>query len=130
MTGPAAVRRARGNIGLDENEKGRAMSANYEVRGAVAVITIDNPPVNSMGFATRKALVAALEQARADAAVKAVVLIGTGKVFCGGADITEFGSGNNMAEPNLPGIINQIEAFPKPVIAAINGLALGGGNEL
>jgi 3-hydroxyacyl-CoA dehydrogenase len=100
------------------------------VRGAIAVITIDNPPVNSMGFATRKALMAALAQAGADPAVKAVVLTGTGKVFCGGADITEFGSGNNMAEPHLPGMINEIEAFPKPVIAAINGLALGGGNEL
>ncbi|MFN5724140.1 MAG: enoyl-CoA hydratase/isomerase family protein, partial [Betaproteobacteria bacterium] len=68
------------------------MSASYEVRGAVAVITLNNPPVNGLGLATRQAIAAGIEQAVADAAIKAVVITGAGKAFSGGADIREFGS--------------------------------------
>jgi len=105
------------------------MSALYEVRGAVAVIAINNPPVNSFGFTTRVALMECLEKARNDAAVKAVVMTGAGRAFSGGADITEFSAGSALDEPNLPAVIDTMENFPKPVIAAVNGLALGGGCE-
>jgi len=105
------------------------MSALYEVRGAVAVIAINNPPVNSFGLSTRVALMECLEKARNDAAVKAVVMTGAGRAFSGGADITEFSAGSALAEPNLPHVIATMENFPKPVIAAVNGLALGGGCE-
>ena len=68
------------------------MTAQYEVRGDVAVITLDNPPVNGLGLSTRLGIVSGLEQANGDAAVKAIVLTGAGKAFSGGADIKEFGS--------------------------------------
>ncbi|MFM8796273.1 MAG: enoyl-CoA hydratase/isomerase family protein, partial [Betaproteobacteria bacterium] len=68
------------------------MSASYEVRGAVAVITLNNPPVNGLGLSTRVALAAGIEQAVGDPGVKAIVVTGAGKAFSGGADIREFGS--------------------------------------
>src|SRR6185436_13415727 len=105
------------------------MSALYEVRGAVAVITINNPPVNSFGFKTRVAVTELLEKAKADAAIKAVVFTGIARAFSGGADISEFTAGTSMDHPNLPDMIDNMGAFPKPVIAAVNGVALGGGCE-
>ncbi|MEG1054707.1 MAG: enoyl-CoA hydratase-related protein, partial [Janthinobacterium sp.] len=63
------------------------MSAEYQVNGAVAVITLNNPPVNGLGLATRTAAVAGIRQALADEAVKAIVITGAGKAFSGGADI-------------------------------------------
>lgn len=104
--------------------------ANYSTRGAVAVVTLDNPPVNGLGHELRKRLMAGLDQALADAAVKAVVLIGAGKMFSGGADIREFNTPKASAEPTLRSLIRAIEASPKPVIAAIHGFAMGGGLEL
>ena len=68
------------------------MSANYETRGNVAVITLDNPPVNGLGYETRKGITDGLDKALADASVKAIVITGAGKAFSGGADIREFGS--------------------------------------
>ncbi len=68
------------------------MSASYEVRDGVAVITLNNPPVNGLGYDTRTAIADGIERANADAAVKAIVLTGAGKAFSGGADIREFGS--------------------------------------
>ena len=106
------------------------MSANYETRGAVAVITVDNPPVNGLGFDTRTAFAAALERANADAAVTAVVVTGAGKVFSGGADIREFGSPKAIAEPNLLTLIRALEASPKPIVAAVHSVCMGGGLEL
>ncbi len=106
------------------------MSANVEQRGAVAVITLNNPPVNGLGHATRVALAAALEAAAADPAVKAVVITGAGKAFSGGADIKEFGSPKAGAEPNLLTLIRQVEAMPKPVVAALHSVVMGGGLEL
>ena len=68
------------------------MTAHYKVHGTVAVITLDNPPVNGLGFSTRVAITDGLAKAQADASVKAIVITGAGKAFSGGADIKEFGS--------------------------------------
>jgi len=65
-------------------------AANYSTQGAVAVITLDNPPVNGLGHELRNGIMAGLDRALADAAIKAVALIGAGKSFSGGADIREF----------------------------------------
>jgi 3-hydroxyacyl-CoA dehydrogenase len=102
----------------------------YEVRGDVAVLQLDNPPVNGLNNATRKALVEGLERALDDAKVKAIVITGTDKVFSGGADIREFNTPAAMAEPTLLQVIAAAESSFKPVIAAINGVCMGGGLEL
>ena len=106
------------------------MSAEYKVQGDIAVITLNNPPVNGLGYDTRKGITEALAQANADAKVKAVVLTGAGKAFSGGADIKEFGSPKALAEPNLLSVILAIEKSTKPVVAAVHSVAMGGGLEL
>ncbi len=106
------------------------MTASYQVHGDVAVITLDNPPVNGLGLATRQGIVAGLAQAQADAAVKAVVITGAGKAFSGGADIKEFGTPKAIQEPNLLSVILAVENCSKPVVAAIHSVAMGGGLEL
>jgi 3-hydroxyacyl-CoA dehydrogenase len=112
------------------DSKGSVMSASYMVHGSVAVITLDNPPVNGLGFDTRRGIAEGVARANADAAVKAIVLTGAGKAFSGGADIKEFGSPKATAEPNLLSLIRLLEDSAKPIIAAINGTAMGGGLEL
>src|SRR6187397_108011 len=87
-----------------------SMSANYELRGDVAVITMDNPPVNGLGYDTRRGIVDGLDKALADPKVKAIVVTGAGKAFSGGADIREFGSPKAIAEPNLLSVIAALEA--------------------
>ncbi|MGJ7918558.1 3-hydroxyacyl-CoA dehydrogenase NAD-binding domain-containing protein [Massilia sp. LXY-6] len=99
-----------------------------EQRGDILLVSIDNPPVNALGVAVRSGLLAAIEAADADPAVAAVVLVGAGRAFIGGADIREFGK-PPMA-PALPDVCNRIEACGKPVVAAIHGPALGGGLEV
>ena len=106
------------------------MSASYEVRGAIAVITLNNPPVNGLGYETRKAVAEAVEKAEDDTAVKAIVITGAGKAFSGGADIKEFGSPKALAEPNLLSLIARVEGASKPVVAAIHTVCMGGGLEL
>ena len=102
----------------------------YAVQDGVAVLTLDNPPVNGLGYAVRNGLVQGLDRANADAAVKAIVIAGAGKAFSGGADIREFNSPKALAEPNLQTVIRTVEASAKPVIAAISGACMGGGLEL
>jgi 3-hydroxyacyl-CoA dehydrogenase len=102
----------------------------YAVRGEIAVVTLDNPPVNALSYANRQRIGTGLDAAAADPAVKAVVLIGAGNAFCGGAEIKEFDSPNAFATPNLRDLIAQLEAFAKPVVAAIHRVAMGGGLEL
>jgi 3-hydroxyacyl-CoA dehydrogenase len=105
-------------------------SATYEVHGAVAVITLNNPPVNGLGYDLRVGIVEGIDRATADPAVKAVVMIGNDRAFSGGADIREFGSPKAYALPNLPAVIQIVENCPKPVVAAISGVCMGGGFEL
>jgi 3-hydroxyacyl-CoA dehydrogenase len=94
----------------------------------VLVVTIDNPPVNAASVAVRTGLSAAVSHANETAGIKSVVLTGAGKIFIGGADITEFGK--PPVDPILPDVCQQIENSGKPVVAALNGAALGGGLEI
>jgi 3-hydroxyacyl-CoA dehydrogenase len=96
--------------------------------GAVAVIWIDNPPVNALGHATRAGIVAQVTAAAADPTVTAIVLACAGRTFCAGADITEFGK--PARQPVLNDVIALLESIPKPIVAAVHGTTLGGGLEL
>ncbi len=96
----------------------------------MAVITLDNPPVNGLGHEVRSELVAGIDRAQADPAASALVIIGSGKIFSGGADIREFNTPKSTAEPTLRTVIRVVEACDKPVIAAIGGTCMGGGLEL
>ena len=98
------------------------------LQGDVLVVTIDNPPVNALGAAVRQGLLAAMQQAQADAAVAAVLLVGAGKAFIAGADIREFGK--PPVAPILPEVCRAIEGCDKPVVAVLHGAALGGGLEV
>src|ERR1700722_1842155 len=105
-------------------------SADYTSHGAVAVIRLDNPPVNALSASVRKGIAEGLDRAADAESVAAVILTGAGSNFCGGADVTEFNTPLMVAAPDLHDLFDLIESFPKPVIAALNGLALGGGLEL
>lgn len=99
-----------------------------ELREGVLLVTIDNPPVNATAFDVRQGVMAAVTFLQATENAQAMVLTGAGKTFVGGADITEFGK--PAQEPLLPDVFAALEASAKPVIAALNGAALGGGLEL
>ncbi|MBB3288000.1 MULTISPECIES: 3-hydroxyacyl-CoA dehydrogenase NAD-binding domain-containing protein [Rhizobium] len=94
----------------------------------ILVVTIDNAPVNALSADVRAGLMAAFDHAEKDGTTRGIVLTGAGNSFIGGADIKEFGK--PPVEPHLPDVIARIEAFAKPVVAAINGVALGGGLEV
>src|ERR1043166_61578 len=100
----------------------------YVVRDGVAVVTLDNPPVNGLNNALRAGVMQHLKAADADPAVKAVVIIGSAKAFSGGADIREFNA--PRLKPDLPAVNDQQDAMGSPLVAAIGGFALGGGLEL
>ena len=107
------------------------MSAvNYHLAEGVAVLTIANPPVNALSFPVREALLAGLRRAEADAAVRAIVLTGAGGMFAAGADLNEVTSGLVLKPPITRDVQAQMESLTKPLVAAIEGLALGGGFEL
>ena len=106
------------------------MTTLYEVHGTVAVITLNNPPVNGLGYATRVSITDDLQKANSDAAIKSIVITGAGTAFSGGADIKEFGSPKALAEPNLLSVILAIENSAKPVVAAVHSVCMGGGLEL
>lgn len=106
------------------------MHADYQLHGDVALITLNNPPVNGLGYATRVAVMDALAKALADTAVQAIVITGAGNAFCGGADIREFDTPAAFREPNLHTLIAALEQAAKPVVAAMHGTVMGGGLEL
>ena len=105
-------------------------TAHYEVKGEIALIRLDNPPVNGLGYDLRRGIVDGIRKAEGDDAIKAVVITGANGTFSGGADIREFGTPKMMAEPSLPTVINVIETSSKPVVAAVDGNCMGGGLEL
>ncbi len=105
-------------------------AASYSIRDGIAVITLNNPPVNGLGSVLRPGIMDGIRKADADPAVKAVVIIGSAKAFSGGADIREFNTPKMLVPPSLPEINDAQDACSKPMIAAIGGFALGGGLEL
>lgn len=105
-------------------------AATYEVIGRTAVIRFNHPPVNGLGHALRHAIVELVDEAQDDDAITAIVLTGTERAFSGGADVREFGTPLAGREPTLRTVIKVLETASKPVVAAIDGVALGGGLEL
>ncbi|MCM2339710.1 3-hydroxyacyl-CoA dehydrogenase NAD-binding domain-containing protein [Rhodoferax sp.] len=100
------------------------------IQNDVAVIAINNPPVNSLGHALREKIVQEIQMAQSDPAVLGIVLVGNDKLFSAGSDVTEFGTDLQFREPILRTVISTVEDCQKPVVAAIAGIALGGGLEL
>ncbi|MGF6814456.1 3-hydroxyacyl-CoA dehydrogenase [Paraburkholderia atlantica] len=106
------------------------MAVDYTTHGGVAVLTLNNPPVNGLGLSTRVGIVEGLDRAQNDPAIEAIVLTGAGKAFSGGADITEFNTPKATQEPTLATVIKAVEGSAKPIVAAIHSVAMGGGLEL
>jgi 3-hydroxyacyl-CoA dehydrogenase len=98
-----------------------------ERHDAVAIVTVDSPPVNALSVAVRKGILECVKSAIADPQVQAIVLACAGRTFIAGADITEFGK--PPQSPSLHDVIEVLESSPKPIVAAIHGTALGGGLE-
>lgn len=105
-------------------------AAQYNVHENVALITFNNPPVNGLSYALRAAISHYVAQANDDDNIDAIVITGSERAFSGGADVREFGTDLAFKEPILKNVIASIEDNPKPIVAAIDGVALGGGFEL
>ncbi|MEP5765985.1 MAG: 3-hydroxyacyl-CoA dehydrogenase NAD-binding domain-containing protein [Halieaceae bacterium] len=101
--------------------------ADFCIEGGIAIITIDNPPVNVLSQGVRQGIKDGVAQALADESVNAIVLICAGRTFIAGADITEFSGG--LSEPDFHAVMRDMENAGKPLVAAIHGTALGGGLE-
>lgn len=110
---------------MDDTDQG---PVRQQLLGAHLVLTLSNPPVNALGYAVRAGIAAGLDRAMRDPAIAGIILRGEGRGFSAGADIREFGQPSRT--PLLPELCRRIEDFPKPVIAAMHGVALGGGLEL
>src|SRR5690606_26663993 len=106
------------------------MAVTTTLRDGIAVVTFDNPPVNGLGLDVRRGLPAARRAGTADDTIHGVVVTGGGRCSPGGADIKEFNTPRAEQAPNLHDVIAAVESSAKPVCAAINGTALGGGLEL
>src|SRR5438045_70411 len=104
----------------------------YEIRGSVAVITIENPPVNALSTGVPEGIQAGIDAAAKNPAVRAVVIIGGGRTFIAGADIKDFERAvkGGAGLPSLYPLLLAIEDCPKPVVMAIHGTAFGGGLEV
>ncbi len=98
--------------------------------GSIGLIELDNPPVNALAHGLRQGLGKSIDEALADPAITAIVLIGAGRMFCGGADLREFGTPAQTLPPMTFDIRTQMDASSKPIVAAIHGSALGGGLEM
>jgi len=101
-----------------------------ERRGRIALLKLNNPPVNGLGWPVREGLDAAIVRLKDDPEVDGVVVTGDGRMFCAGADIREFGTTPPEHVRRLPEILDDLEALDKPVVAAVHGVAAGGGLEL
>jgi 3-hydroxyacyl-CoA dehydrogenase len=105
-------------------------TADYSLHGDIAVISLANPPMNTLALPMRIDMHNLLQKAGADASVKAIVLTGSGRAFCAGAEIREFNTPAANEFPNSRDLVAAFENSPKPVVAAIHGAAMGGGFEV
>ena len=105
-------------------------TVNYRLEGETAVLRIANPPVNALSLPVRVGLMTGLLRAAADDAVAAIVVSGAGGTFSSGADINEIASGAALTAPTLRDLQGEMEASRKPLVAAIDGIAFGGGFEI
>src|SRR5512139_1879981 len=104
----------------------------YAVQGHLGVITLDNPPVNALSVrkSVLQRILDAIKEGEHDPAVRGFLVVGNGRAFCGGADISEFGQPLPVGLATLPVLANYMDTVTKPIVAAIHGFALGGGLEL